>query len=56
MESCVLRCIYIKSDNKKKKINVLLIFELNKLKNCIVKIRLLKFYFFVWYYFLKGKL
>lgn len=29
MESCVLRCIYIKSDNNKKKINVLLIFELN---------------------------
>lgn len=56
MESRALRCIYIKSDNKKKKkINASLILESNKLKNRIVKIRLLKPHSSVWYYFLKGK-
>lgn len=55
MESRALRCIYIKSDNKKKKINASLILESNKLKNRIVKIRLLKPHSSVWNYFLIGK-
>lgn len=54
MESRALRCIYIKSDNKKKKINASLILESNKLKNRIVKIRLLKPHSSVWNYFLIG--
>lgn len=57
MESRALRCIYIKSDNKKKsKKNQCIINPRIKLiKNRIGKIMLLKPRSFAWYYFLKGK-
>lgn len=55
MESRALRCIYIKSDNNKKKNQCIINPRIKLIKNRIGKIRLLKPRSFAWYYFLKGK-